>query len=211
MRLTVLTSAVLLLAISTGIDAAEPESGWKNLLPDNQLDAHWSTTGNWKINSDGVVTLTPRPGEKGWQRYDAYLWLDEKYDDFTIEFDYRTEPKGNSGFYFNVADKTNPVSAGIEVQIYDSHGQDKLTDHTSGGVIPKVPPSKNAAKPAGEWNTFHITVRGEQLEVKLNGEQVNKVNLKEGQLANRPDAGYIGFQDHGLPLSLRNIRIRRLN
>jgi hypothetical protein len=39
---------------------------------------------------------------------------------------------------------------------------------------------------------------------------VNEVNLKQPRLAERPDHGYIGFQDHGLPLALRKIRIREL-
>src|SRR5690606_17129004 len=43
-----------------------------NLLA-GKLDEHWKTTGNWKLGDDGVVKLTPRPGEKGWQRYGAYL------------------------------------------------------------------------------------------------------------------------------------------
>jgi hypothetical protein len=160
-----------------------------------------------------VVTLEPRPGEKGWQRYDAYLWLKEKYKDFEIEFDYKVQPRGNSGFYFNVGDQKDPVAKGIEVQIYDSQskGKDaKLTDHDSGGVIPGIPPTKNAAKPAGEWNRFHIVRKGNNVTIKLNGETVNEIKLDDPKLKGRPDNGYIGFQDHGLPLALRRIRIRAL-
>ena len=39
---------------------------------DGKTLAGWQTTGNWVVE-DGVVTLRPREGEKGWQRYDAYL------------------------------------------------------------------------------------------------------------------------------------------
>ncbi len=184
-----------------------------DLLEGNKLDSHWTTKGNWTIDEHGVVTLAPRPGEKGWSRFDAYLWSNKTYDDFVIDFDYRVQPHGNSGFYFNVGDMSNPVAKGIEVQIYESHekGPDaKLTDHDSGGIIPGIPPTKNVAKPAGEWNHFQITVQGEKLTVKLNDQVVNEVNLKDPKLAGRPDQGYIGFQDHALPLALRNIRIREL-
>jgi hypothetical protein len=192
--------------------AAEEKEGWTNLLEGNKLSEHWTTKGNWSIDDEGVVTLKPRPGEQGWSRFDAYLWLNDEYDDFEIDFEYKVEPKGNSGFYFNVGDKSSPVAKGIEVQIYDSHGkaEDKLTDHDSGGVIPGIPPTKSPAKPAGEWNRFLIRVEGETLTVKLNGEVVNEVNLKHPRLADRPDKGYVGFQDHALPLALRNIKIRRL-
>jgi hypothetical protein len=46
--------------------------------------------------------------------------------------------------------------------------------------------------------------------VKLNGEVVNELSLDHPRIKNRPDSGFIGFQDHALPLTLRNIRIREL-
>jgi hypothetical protein len=212
-RIFVLAALVLtgsLLAPPLHSEDAE-KSPAVNLLEGNDLEGQWLTKGNWKIDDEGVVTLTPRPGETGWQRYDAYLWSKREYDNFTINFDYKVEPRGNSGFYFNVSDRNNPVSKGIEVQIYDTDpNKDKLTDHDSGGVIPGIPPTKNTARPAGEWNHFEITVQGETLTVKLNGEVVNEVNLKQPKLEGRPDRGYIGFQDHGLPLALRKITIREL-
>ena len=99
---------------------------------------------------------------------------------------------------------------GIEVQISDSHGTSKLTDHTSGGVIPKGPAKAEASKPAGEWNHFSITVKNDKLTVVLNGETVNEVDLTQGHLALRPKTGHLGFQDHGLPLWLKEIKIREL-
>jgi hypothetical protein len=181
---------------------------WVNLSEGNDLSKYWTTTGNWKLE-DNVIRLEPRPGEKGWERYDAYLWLtDKEYKDFQAEFDYKLDKGGNSGFYFHVGDRKSPVARGIEVQISDSAGDDNLTDHTSGGVIPGVPPSKNAAKPAGEWNHFSISCKSDKLSVVLNGQTVNEVGLKQKQLQDRPETGWVGFQDHGLPLRLRNVRIR---
>lgn len=206
---TLTLAVALILGLSTAAFAAEGE--WIKLL-DGKLDKHWTTTGNWKLE-DGVVTLTPRPGEKGWQRYDAYLWLEGEYKDFEIAFDYKVEKGGNSGFYFHVGDVKEPVATGIEVQIYDSGSKPadaKLTDHDSGGVIPGIPPTKNTAKPAGDWNHFDITVQGDKLTIKLNGETVNEVDLAQDKLKGRPKTGRIGFQDHGLPLSLKDIKIRKL-
>jgi hypothetical protein len=184
-----------------------------DLLEGGDLTRNWTTTGNWKLGGDGAVTLTPRPGEQGWTRWTAYLWSNKSYGDFEIEFEYMVEKKGNSGFYFRVGDVNDPVEKGIEVQIYDSASQPAdtpLNDHDSGGVIPGVPPTKRTAKPAGQWNKFVITNKADKLKVVLNGETVNEIDLTKGKLASRPKAGKIGFQDHGLPLSLRNIRIREL-
>lgn len=99
------------------------------------------------------------------------------------------------------------------MQIYDSasHPPGKpLNDHDSGGIIPGVPPTKRVAKPAGEWNKFQITVQGGKAVVKLNGETVNELPLDHPKIKDRPATGFIGFQDHGLPLALRNLRLRAL-
>jgi hypothetical protein len=204
------------LALATAVPCAnsadaKADGGWVNLL-EGSLTNHWTTTGNWSLQ-DGVATLTPRPGEKGWSRWSAYLWSKKPVGDFAIEFDYKVQKGGNSGFYFRVGDVNDPVAKGIEVQIYDSASAPAnrpLNDHDSGGVIPGVPPTKRAAKPAGEWNQFQITCQTDKLTIKLNGEVVNELDLTKGQLAKRPKTGFIGFQDHGLPLSLRNIRLREL-
>lgn len=182
-----------------------------NLLAGSDLMKHWTTTGNWKLDAEGVASLTPRPGEKGWTRYDAYLWSKKQYRDFEAEFEYKLAKGGNSGFYFHVGDRKNPVARGIEVQLYDSGSKKpnaKLTDHDSGGIIPGVPPKKNAARPAGEWNRMKVVCKDGQVTVTLNGTVVNEVSLDHPRLKDRPASGYIGFQDHGLPLWLRNIRIR---
>jgi hypothetical protein len=60
------------------------------------------------------------------------------------------------------------------------------------------------------WNVFHITVKDNKLTVNLNGELVNELDMTQGKAASRPQTGWIGFQDHGLPLWLRNIKIREL-
>ena len=212
-RGSVLGIAGLLLALGTVRGEDKDSSGWVNLLAGGKLTEHWTTTGNWKIDKDGVVELEPRPGEKGWQRYDAYLWSKKEYKDFEAEFEYKVAKGGNSGFYFHVGDRKSPVAKGIEVQIYDSGSKKpgaKLSDHDSGGIIPGIPPTKNAAKPAGEWNRMKVTCKDGKVTVVLNGEVVNEVALDSRTIKDRPPSGYIGFQDHGLPLWLRNIKVREL-
>lgn len=192
---------------------AAGDAGWVELIEKGALEKTWTTKGNWVLDDKGVITLTPRKGESGWSRWDAYLWANKDYTNFEIEFEYLPQKGSNSGFYFRVADKNNPVAKGIEVQIYDSgnKGPDaKLTDHDSGGVIPGKAPSKNTAKPTGEWSKFHITVKDNKLTVQLNGETVNEIDLTKAPYDSRPATGSIGFQDHALPLALRNIRIREL-
>ena len=199
---------LVLFAAALAASAAE----WVNLLDGADLEKHWTTTGNWSLK-DGIATLTPRPGEQGWKRYTAYLWSKKPHGDFEIEFEYMIQKGGNSGFYFRVGDMNDPVVKGIEVQISDSASAPAtkpLNDHDSGGIIPGVPPTKRTAKPAGEWNKFQITSKADKLTVVLNDETINEVDLTKGVLSQRPKTGYIGFQDNGMPLSLRNMHVRDL-
>src|SRR5262249_49127677 len=83
-------AGVVLLALVAGRAARgedRPAAKAVDLLAGDDLTKHWTTTGNWKLDRDGVVTLQPRPGEKGWQRYDAYLWSKKEYKDFEAEFE----------------------------------------------------------------------------------------------------------------------------
>jgi hypothetical protein len=81
-------------------------------------------------------------------------------------------------------------------------------------------------KPAGEWNSTRIVVRGSHVEHWLNGKKlvdfelwspdwkarVAKSKFSEWKDYGRAHIGYIGIQgDHDGALALRNIRIRSLD
>ena len=170
----------------------------------------WKTTGNWIAQEGNVLHIKPRPGEKGWQRYGAYLWSDRKYADFVFDVEYKIPKGGNSGLFVRVGELENPVRTGIEVQISDSHGKKKAGPHDTGGIIGTVGPTKNMALPAGEWNRMIVTCRGANLQVVLNGEKVVDLKLDTSARKHCPPSGYVGLQDHGLELWFRNVRIREL-
>jgi len=173
----------------------------------------WKTTGNWLVQKDGSLLIQPRDGEKGWERYDAYLWSEKKYKDFVLDVEYAYPPGGNSGVYFRVGDRSDPVKQGIEAQILDSsEKQEPLGPHDHGGIIGTAAASKNMSRPPNEWNRMVVTCLGSHLQVELNGEQIIDTQLDKGAMKDRPLEGYIGFQDHGQPnnIKFRDIRIREI-
>ena len=121
---------------------------------------HWSV-------KDGVITCDGKGG--------VSLQTVKDYGNFELFVDWKIEKNGDSGIYL----RGQP-----QVQIWDSdnysgaRGADKGTG--SGGLwnnpaqadkVGKMP-LKKADKPVGEWNTFHITMIGDEVTVKLNGELV---------------------------------------
>ena len=189
------------------------EHGFVELYNGHDLTG-WTTQGNWLPQTDGSLLIQPRENELGWARFDSYLWTDRTYKDFELTVDCAYPENGNSGIYFRVHDRSNPVNTGIEVQVFDSFKQKlPLNDHTLGGIIPAgIAPTQNMAKRAGEWNRIVIRCVSNRVQVQVNGVEVINANLQYTSIKDRNRPGYIGLQDHGKPhaVRFRNIRIKEI-
>jgi hypothetical protein len=119
-----------------------------------------------------------------------------------IEFRY---PKGsNSGVY---------LRGRYEVQIEDNKGMDPLVDRFS-AIYGFITPNEMAAKDAGEWQTYDITLVGRTVTVIANGKTVicnqEIPGITGGAIDSKEnEPGPILIQgDHG-PVEFRNIVITR--
>ena len=79
-----------------------------------------------------------------------------------------------------------PIGSG---EVYGYRMDKKMPPDVRAGVTPK----KKMDKPRGEWNTFEITMKGDRLSVKLNGETV----IENAQLPGVAKAGPLALQHHG--------------
>jgi hypothetical protein len=189
------------------------------LFNGKNLRAFQPTPGPWVIEN-GVLNLKDRTDGK--MLNGNYLWTAKSYGDFSLSLEFKVWPKTNSGVFIRTADVKDPVQTGIEIQVA-SHAPDRpLSRGSVAGIYDLVAPTKNTLKP-DSWNVMVITCRGSRISVSLNGEKVSEADLDQWTEANKnPDgsrnkfkrplkdfarAGYIGFQDHGSPVSYRNIRI----
>jgi hypothetical protein len=116
-------------------------------------------------------------------------------------------PDANSGVFIRIPDipksEDDAINKGIEVQI-DESGDDY---HCTGVLYSMTKALARPYKPAGEWNTLEIEMRGLRTIVKLNGvtvtdyDGVGPVPPKKGKYepdrGPRPEEGYIAIQHHG--------------
>lgn len=149
---------------------------------DKRVLPHWSATDGVLVNDgegDNLATI-------------------QHFKNFELLIDWKIEPKGDSGIY---------VRGLPQVQIWDSDtlnpkrfakdlgkGSGALWNNAKNNV-----PLKRADKPAGEWNTFRIIMKGDKVTVSLNGELVvDQVAIDN--LYNRgkpiPERGPIELQRH---------------
>jgi hypothetical protein len=201
---------MVVVALMVGVNCyGDDDSGFVPMFNGQDLTG-WNTTGNWVVEDENTITLKPRPGEEGWQRYDAYLTTEKKYGNFILDLEFKFNAEGNSGVFMRVGDLKDHVASGFEVQILDTYGKEDVGNHDCGGVIGTVGPTKNMVKPAGEWNRYTITLIDNALKVVFNGEQVIDLDLSTSAIKDRPAKGYISFQDEAKRIWYRNVRIKEL-
>jgi hypothetical protein len=154
---------------------------------------------------------------------DKNLWSEKEYGDFTLVLDWRIKetpyvnprvpiirsdgthkkdakgkeiqisvPDSDSGVFLRGDGKSQiniwcwPTGSG---EVYGYRMDKNMPAAVRAAVTPKV----NADRDIGEWNTFEITMKGDRLNVKLNGQTV----LENAQLPGIAQRGPLALQHHG--------------
>jgi hypothetical protein len=210
------------------LTAAEKSAGWTLLFDGRTLDG-WrgykkaDVAGlRWKID-DGALSL-PAATAPGTRAGD--IISKDTFEQFELVFDWRIAPGGNSGVkYFILEDRDSAI--GHEYQVIDDerHADAKVGSHRQTAAFYDVlPAADRPLKPAGEWNTTRIVVRGQTVEHWLNGKKVlqyelgspalkaaiEKSKFKGIERFGTRQNGHILLQDHGNQVWFRTIKIHRL-
>jgi hypothetical protein len=156
---------------------------------------------NWKNEGKAKGHWTVVDGVLHYDGQGDSLVTSKNYGDFELLVDWKIGAGGDSGIYLRGCP---------QVQIWDN-------PIGSGGLYnnEKNPskPTAVADKPVGEWNTFHIVIRGDKVSVELNGQKVVENVTMENYFDRSkplPATGTIELQHHGNPLEFRNIYIKEL-
>lgn len=184
---------------------AQLHKGWHTILSNGSLDG-------WQQLGPGRFVVEPgKAPDSGIIRSEGgmgLLWYTrEKFGDCVIRVVYKTtSAKSNSGVFVRIADRpADPMWAvhhGYEVQIQD----DNDPYHRTGAIYSMSAAKTSVAKPAGEWNTMEIELRGNIINVALNGKPImhfdptqptpKREHPWEPERGPRPTHGYIGLQNH---------------
>jgi hypothetical protein len=208
---------------------AEKKAGWILLFDGHSLDG-WrgykkpdAVDSRWKVVDDSLSLPADNGRDTHGQRD---IISKDTFEQFELVVDWKIAEGGNSGIkYFVLEDQDSAI--GHEYQTIDDerHPDAKIGPHRQTAALYDVLPALDRpVKPAGEWNTTRIIVRGQTVEHWLNGKKVLQYELNSPALNaaiakskfkgierfGKRQNGYILLQDHGNQVWFRNIKIRRL-
>ena len=208
---------------------AGADSGWISLFDGKSLQG-WrgykkpdATSTRWRV-ADGMLTLPPSDGKDTRGALD--IISTETFDRFEMTWEWKISQGGNSGVkYFVLEDMDSAI--GHEYQIIDDerHADAKIgLERQTSAFYDVLPPANRKLKPAGEFNSSRIVVKGPAVEHYLNdglvvSYELGSPALKKAILDSKfKDVGRFGtlqkghilLQDHGDQVWYRNVRIRRL-
>jgi hypothetical protein len=185
----------------------EQRAGFEVLFDGETFDG-WEQSGNWTIE-DGVISRSDRGG--------SLTYKGQKVpDNFDLRFDWKVAEGSNSGVYYRPGQ--------YEYQILDNavHADGKNPRTSAASLYFCMQPSHDATRPVVEWNEGRIVCRGTVIQHWLNGEKVvhfdytdprwefNVEMLRQRGADLTARGAFLNFQDHGDPVSYRNIRLREL-
>ena len=218
-------------AMLNKLTPAEIKKGWK-LLFDGSTLTGWKTYNrtdmatSWGVK-DGAIFLDAKKGRSDVAKGDLVTL--EDYDDFEFSVEWKISDCGNSGIMYRIVEDPKykqPYLTGPEMQVLDNkcHPDAKIITHRSGDFYDVMDSKTENVKPAGEWNSVRIIMKGYKLEQWQNGVRQIKLTLGSDEInaivekskwKNQKDwgkalIGKIGLQDHGDAVWFRNIKIRSL-
>lgn len=196
-------------------------------LFDGKTTTGWHTylktgAGAWKV-VDGALQLDPKAEQQG------DLVTDAEYENYELTLEWNITKEGNSGIIFGVHEDpkfSETYVTGVEMQVLDNKdaSDNKKANHLAGSLYDMKAPSKDVAKPAGEWNKVKLRKKDGHLTFWLNGTKIVETQIGSDEwkqlIANSKfktwtdfaayPKGHIALQDHGHVVSFRDISIKQL-
>ncbi|MCS7237345.1 MAG: DUF1080 domain-containing protein [Thermoguttaceae bacterium] len=184
-----------------GVEVAEPAG---SPMFNGQDFSGWYTRGDirrWRYEG-GEVVLAGRAGD--------YLRTEKTYGNFLWCLEFKMQKGGNSGLGLRTPHEGWPTADGMELQLLDTPYDAQIEDQPMMAVYGHVPPLARADR-SEQWNRVVVKAEGYMISAWVNGQLVQHVNtFHHPELRHRPLAGWLGFQDHGAWIRLRQVTLAEL-
>ncbi len=209
MRKTTLLFVALTLCVS--LAQAEMPANWDVFSedPDSKISDTWGY-------ADGVVICKGTP--------QGYAYTKKEYTDFVFELEWRWpegKKPGRGGVLVRMTGEHKIWPKSLEAQInspdagdfwglvgYQLEGpaeRSKSLEHPQFGKLSHVKKAKQAEKPAGQWNQYKITAKGDTVTLEINGQVVNRATGCE------TTPGRICLTSEGDEIHFRNVKLNSLD
>jgi hypothetical protein len=120
------------------------------------------------------------------------LFTDQEFKNFEYKVDCLTKPGSNSGLYIHTKYQETFPDAGYEVQVNQTQG-----DPVKSGSLYNVVKVFSTPVKDDEWYTYHITVKGKQIVVRINDKVLYEYVEPEGVTGPRKlSKGSFAIQAH---------------
>jgi hypothetical protein len=204
MRNVILFSvACLTLVVSTALADNKKDDGWVSLFDGKTLNG-WKPNErpeSWTVKDGALVGNGPRS---------HLYYMQEQVKDFELKAQVKINEGGNSGIYFHIAYHDDGwFFDGHEVQVNNTH-----VDPVKTGSLWAVVKLYESNAKDDEWFPMHVTVKGQNIIVEVNGKVVVDYTEPKGAAGpRRLGKGYIALQAHdpGSKVHFRNLMLKKLS
>jgi len=188
-------------------------AGWKDIMPGAKLEG-WTRlpvpasgalgAAQWRIDPGTGRLVCEGDGGHDWLR------CDREVGDFIYHVEWRYEPvEGKSGYNSGVYVR-NSADGKVwhQAQVGSRFGGYFFGESPVNGELKRVnlrdDLKEQRVKPAGEWNTYEITGKGNTLSLWVNGAVTSEWTGCEAL------RGFVGLEGEGWKIEFRNLKLKEL-
>lgn len=196
---------------------------------DNWVNSKDGSEAVWKLNKDKSMSVARRASKTG-KKQNSSIKTKQHFGSMQLHLEWKSpkvdlqkkgQQRGNSGVF---------IQGRYEVQVLDNNDNPTYSNGQVASIYKQVIPLAMASVPTGQWNSYDIIYHAPKFNSKKELTQAATITvLHNGILAIdhfeiKGPTKYIGIpeykahgkapimlQDHGNPVSYRNIWLRELN
>lgn len=171
--------------------------GWISLF-DGETLFGWEQVNDvdWHV-AEGEVRASE--GEVG------YLMTTSQFADYELHVEFRADAETNSGVFL----RTSRQPKDVEKDCYEVNIAPPSNPFPTGSIVGRHLTELDTAKSTdlwdGRWHTYHLTIQGDKLTIRLDGNTV-----AEYTDPNPKRRGHISLQHNSGAIAFRNVRLKPL-